>query len=59
MSEQEEAHIIKNPRVNFEMVMGEDNYFIIQSYIPRTRKNRFKFWMFFKFFPFKLRRWDK
>ncbi len=45
---------------NFEMYQGDLPNGIIWAYmVKKTLLNRFKYWMFFKFFPFKLKRWDK
>jgi len=40
---------------NFEMCMGE---ICFQFHVKKTLGNRLKYWLFCKFFPFKVSRWD-
>ena len=45
---------------NLVMQLGEETNSIIWSFtVKKTWLNRFKFWIFFKFFPFRLVSWEK
>jgi|GEM_PF-3343677 len=47
------------PPTNFEIRMGEgDNSLTFELYVKRGLGNRLKYWLFCKFFPFKISRWD-
>jgi len=51
------------PEPNFSLVfddMGYDNPFKIQFEftVKKTLKARIKYWLFCKFFPFKIKRWN-
>ena len=43
---------------NFEMAMG-DGDIIWALPVAKTWRNRIKWWLFFRFFPFKLIKWEK
>lgn len=48
------------PRQNFGMQMGEDSYGVVLEFtVTRNLVNRLKYWLFCKFFPFKIVHWDK
>ena len=58
MNEQEGFRLVEQ-KTNFFMQMGEGNVsFQFHMNVRKTLLNRFKYWMFFQFFPFKLVRWD-
>lgn len=44
------------PPPNFELQTGDLS---LQFTVKRTLLNRLKYWLFCKFFPFKIGRWDK
>ena len=45
---------------NFDLSMGEGaNAITFHFYVTRNIINRFRYWLFCKFFPFKVVRWDK
>lgn len=45
---------------NFSMEMGDPPIMFILSFVvKRTFLNRIKYWMFFRFFPFRLVRWER
>ena len=45
---------------NFDLMMGEGpNSVTFHMYVKPTLIHRFKWWLFCKFFPFKVVRWDK
>jgi len=49
------------PKANFELEWGDNSDCAI-TYCYRVKKNlqnRLKYWLFCKFFPFKIKRWDK
>lgn len=47
------------PTSNFEMTMGDGLAQIdIQMRVEKTLLNRIKWWLFFQYSPFKLKRWD-
>lgn len=51
---------IKLPKPNFTMRMGEvGNALSFDFQVKRTWLNRLKYWLFCKFFPFKIVRWNK
>ena len=46
------------PEPNFAMVMGEgSDSFQFHFRVSRTVINRIKYWLFCKFFPFKIVKW--
>jgi len=49
------------PQANFDIVWGEENQNIIiySFHVKKNLINRIKWGLFFIFFPFHLRRWDK
>ena len=52
--------VITPPPVNFVMQQGEIvNGVRWQLYVKKTFLNRFKYWMFCRFFPFKIIEWEK
>lgn len=59
--EQEGTHqfISLHPHHNFEIRMGEGDIDIAFSFhVEKNLGNRVKYWLFCKFFPFKISRWD-
>ncbi|KKM98880.1 hypothetical protein LCGC14_1153480 [marine sediment metagenome] len=47
------------PEPNFEMGMGEGYSQMVWSYrLKKTIINRIRYWLFCKFFPFKIIRWE-
>jgi len=48
---------IEAPICNFEMYMGDQESITFLFYVRKTWVNRVRYWLFFKFFPFKLKRW--
>ena len=51
---------------NFQMVMGDfkgsgdwQGVLTWQYHVEKTLRNRIKYWLFCRFFPFKITRWDK
>jgi len=55
--------MVESPTPNFVLVfddMGYDNPFGIQFEftVKKTMLARVKYWLFCKFFPFKIKRWD-
>ena len=45
---------------NLVMQLGEETNCVIWSFtVKKTWLNRFKYWIFFKFFPFRLVSWEK
>lgn len=55
-----EGWIINTPKPNFIMKMGDNEGDVrIYFHVKKTIKNRFKYWLFCKFFPFKIIEWEK
>ena len=51
--------MINVPTPNFEIRMGEDsNGLRLHFTVKKTYLNRFKYWLFCKFFPFKIIEWS-
>ena len=54
--------IISTPKPNIELTLDETGGgyapFVISFYVKRNLANRFKYWLFCQFFPFK-RKWVK
>ncbi|KKM96823.1 hypothetical protein LCGC14_1174250 [marine sediment metagenome] len=48
----------KPPEPNFEMEMGEPGQVIWSFRVKKTLINRIRYWLFCKFFPFKIIRWE-
>ena len=49
-----------NPNPNFELTMGDDGEDVTFNFrVKKTLLNRLKYWLFCKFFPFRVTRWDK
>jgi len=59
MMEEEGFRLVEpEQKKNFSMQMGEGNPNIqIHMNVRKTLLNRFRYWMFFQFFPFKLVEW--
>ena len=52
----ETIEILEYPKPNIELIMGEAPADIVITFrAEKTLLNRFKYWMFSKFFPFKVR----
>ena len=47
------------PPGNLEFGMGDENGIRFNLTVERNLVNRFKYWLFFLFFPFKSIRWTK
>ena len=51
--------IFKQPTPNFEIQQGDGNNCLIWCFmVKRTLLNKLKYWLFCKFFPFKIVRWE-
>ncbi len=51
--------IDEKPPPNFTMRMGDDGVCVDWDYrVNKTLLNRIRYWLFCKFFPFKIVRWD-
>lgn len=60
MNNSQEGQIFEQPKPNLDLEIGEGRgNFIFSMTAKKTIKNRFKYWLFCKFFPFKITRWDK
>ncbi|KKM68022.1 hypothetical protein LCGC14_1465130 [marine sediment metagenome] len=46
------------PDHNFEMEMGDEGQVKWCYSVKKSISNRIKYWLFCKFFPFKIIRWD-
>jgi len=47
------------PTPNFEMITGEDyNCLRLCFTVKKTIRNRVKYWLFCRFFPFKITKWE-
>ena len=56
----QEFHSVKLLPKNFDLRMGEgSNSVTFHMYVKPTVIHRFKWWLFCKFFPFEVVRWDK
>jgi len=55
-----ESKFINQIEPNFEMSMGEEEQSLIFSFTVKYNLiNRLKYWLFCKFFPFKIVRWER
>lgn len=53
-------NIIDVPEPNFVLKMGDGEMdFQLSFCVKKTPLNRLKYWLFCKFFPFKIVKWDK
>lgn len=51
--------ITKYPEPNFSLCMGEgDGKVCFDFRVSRTVLNRIKYWLFCKFFPFTIEKWE-
>ena len=47
------------PKVNLVLQIADNPSFLrFEFYVKKTLLNRFKFWMFCRFFPFKIIEWE-
>ena len=47
------------PRPNFALTMGDDGQDVMFEFrVKKKPLNRMKYWLFCKFFPFRVTRWD-
>lgn len=53
-----ELHKSAEPNLYFDMGEEKGSYRFGLT-VKRTLRNRFKYWLFFQFFPFRLVSWDK
>ena len=50
------------PKPNFKLIWGDGKpgiSIVYQFIVPKTWRNRLKWWLFCQFFPFTIGRWDK
>ncbi len=60
MNMKQDLHLVKLPPKNFDLTMGEGpNGVTFHMYVTPTVIHRFKWWLFCKFFPFEVARWDR